>query len=208
MNSALVKFAQTMDSREIAELTGKDHRNVTRDIVEQLGRLDGGVLRFEHTYRNEQNGQEYRCYRLPYRETMILVSGYSVELRARVIDRWMELEKREHDRISDRKKSAKIRLDMTAQWKLHGAEKPHHFINLTYAEYRALGYDNPRAVKKDNMDAEERARLAVLESIETLKLTRNENIRGYAELSDSVTETGRHLPMLVDDIMAPRRVTA
>ena len=83
----------TMDSREIAELTGKEHRNVCRDIEAQLGRLDGGMLRFEHTYRNEQNGQEYPCYKLPYRETMILVSGYSVELRARVIDRWMELER-------------------------------------------------------------------------------------------------------------------
>lgn len=83
-----------MDSREIAELTGKDHRNVCRDIVDQLGQLEGGMLRFEHTYRHEQNGQEYRCFKLPFRETMILVSGYSVELRAKVVDRWMELENR------------------------------------------------------------------------------------------------------------------
>lgn len=85
--------SMVMDSREIAELTGKEHRNVCRDIEAQLGKLEGGVLRFGHTYRNEQNGQEYRCFRLPYRETMILVSGYSVELRARVVDRWMELER-------------------------------------------------------------------------------------------------------------------
>jgi phage regulator Rha-like protein len=84
---------KTMNSREIAELTGKEHRNVCRDIVEQLGKLEGGVLRFAHTYRNEQNGQEYPCYALPFRETMIVMSGYSVELRAKVIDRWMELER-------------------------------------------------------------------------------------------------------------------
>lgn len=83
---------KTMDSREIAELTNKRHDHVIRDIETQLGPL-GGLPRFGGTYRNEQNGQEYPCYRLPYRETMILVSGYSVELRARVIDRWLELEK-------------------------------------------------------------------------------------------------------------------
>lgn len=82
-----------MDSREIAELTGKEHRKVCRDIEEYLGRLGGVVAKFSDTYQNDQNGQKYPCYKLPYRETMILVSGYSVELRARIVDRWQELEK-------------------------------------------------------------------------------------------------------------------
>lgn len=92
MNLAGTGKVETMDSREIAELTGKEHRNVYRDIEATLGKLPGGVLSFEHTYVNPQNGQTYRHFLLPYRETMILISGYSVELRARVIDRWMELE--------------------------------------------------------------------------------------------------------------------
>lgn len=81
-----------MDSRAIAEWTGKRHDNVCRDVVSQLGG-NGGVLRFEDTYINPQNGQKYPCYKLPYRETMILVSGYSVEIRSIIIDRWIELEK-------------------------------------------------------------------------------------------------------------------
>jgi hypothetical protein len=51
-------------------------------------RLHGedGVLSFEDTYTNQQNGQTYQIYRLPKRETLILVSGYSVQMRARTID--------------------------------------------------------------------------------------------------------------------------
>lgn len=84
----------TMTSREIAELTGKRHDHVMRDIEAQLSPLLGekGIPKFGDTYQNGQNGQIYRMYRLPKRECLIVVSGYSVELRARIIDRWMELE--------------------------------------------------------------------------------------------------------------------
>ena len=86
----------TMSSIEIAELTGKRHPDVMRDIRTQLGKLLGlGLSKFAHTQVNEQNGQPYPVYLLPKRETLILVSGYSVELRARIIDRWQELEARE-----------------------------------------------------------------------------------------------------------------
>lgn len=87
----------TMSSREIAELTGKRHDNVMRDIRSMLAELhgEGGVLSFEDTHRNPQNGQEYPVFRLPKRETLILVSGYNLQMRARIIDRWQELEARQ-----------------------------------------------------------------------------------------------------------------
>jgi Rha family phage regulatory protein len=98
-NIATTTAAQqlTMSSKEIAELTGKEHRNVMRDIRAMLVELhgEGGVLSFEHTHRNEQNGQAYPIFNLPKRETLILVSGYSVEIRARIIDRWQELEQQQ-----------------------------------------------------------------------------------------------------------------
>lgn len=101
----------TMSSLEIAELTGKRHDNVLRDIEEMLAALEepllkteeppetgkGGVLSFEDTpirgsYTNPQNGQVYPCFHLPQDLTLTLVAGYSVVLRHRIIKRWLELE--------------------------------------------------------------------------------------------------------------------
>lgn len=83
---------QVMSSREIADLTSKTHDNVLRDarlLVKQ------GVLKTEETlYRHEQNGQMYPEFLLGYRDTLVLVSGYNAKLRARIIDRWQELEER------------------------------------------------------------------------------------------------------------------
>lgn len=84
----------TITSLEIAELTGKRHDHILRDIEEQLGKILGeeGVPKFGDTYQNPQNKQFYKMYRLPKREALILVSGYSVELRAKIIDRLEYLE--------------------------------------------------------------------------------------------------------------------
>lgn len=84
----------TMTSVEIAELTGKQHAHVMRDIRAMLGELHGdrGVSSFGDTQTNPQNKQSYPIYRLPKRETLIMVSGYSTAMRAKIIDRWQELE--------------------------------------------------------------------------------------------------------------------
>lgn len=84
----------TMSSREIAELTGKRHDNVLRDIRGMLIELYGedGLLRFEDSRIEPKNGQSHPIFNLPKRETLILVSGYSVDLRAKIVDRWQALE--------------------------------------------------------------------------------------------------------------------
>lgn len=64
-------------------------RNARVMLVAMHG--EGGLLRFQDTHRNEQNGQSYNCFRLPYDETMVLVTGYSIPLRAAVVRRWLEL---------------------------------------------------------------------------------------------------------------------
>ena len=81
---------QAMSSREIAELTGSTHDNVMKTI-RQLVRK-GVVSTNETPYTHPQNGQTYAEFLLGYRDTMVVVSGYSVELRAKIIDRWQDLE--------------------------------------------------------------------------------------------------------------------
>lgn len=92
--ATLADKSLTMSSREIAELTDKQHAHVMRDIRGMLVELHGedGVSKFGDTQINQQNGQPYPVYLLPKRETLILVSGYSLALRAKIIDRWQELE--------------------------------------------------------------------------------------------------------------------
>lgn len=85
--------AQTMSSREIADLCDKRHDHVMRDIREMIAQLhgEGEAPRFGGYYIAE-NGKQNPCFNLPKRETLILVSGYNLAMRAKIIDRWQELE--------------------------------------------------------------------------------------------------------------------
>ena len=82
-----------MSSLEIAELTGKDHAKVLIDIRKMLDEL--GILTSDFSTVRKVRGKEYDVFNLPKRETIILVSGYSVAMRAAIVDRWQELESQE-----------------------------------------------------------------------------------------------------------------
>lgn len=89
--NAILSTTLTMSSREIAKLCNKRHDNVLADIRNMLNELELNAPDFLGTYKTSQ-GNEYECFNLPKRETLILVSGYRLELRAKIIDRWQELE--------------------------------------------------------------------------------------------------------------------
>ena len=85
-------MAMTMTSREIAELTGKEHAHVMRDIRAMLSELElveGGYLQ---NWIHPQNGQTYQEFALNRELTDTLLTGYSITARNRVIKRWHELE--------------------------------------------------------------------------------------------------------------------
>jgi phage antirepressor YoqD-like protein len=83
----------TMSSREIAELTGKQHKNVLRDVNVMLESLEraGSDLSQAVRYTDERGRtSEVRLDRIL---TETLLTGYSIPLRHRVVTRLQELEK-------------------------------------------------------------------------------------------------------------------
>ena len=84
---------QVMSSREIAELTGKRHPDVKRDIQAMAKDLKEDVSSFARIYLDGMNRQQTE-YLLDREHTDCLLTGYSAGLRMKVIRRRHELEGR------------------------------------------------------------------------------------------------------------------
>ena len=85
---------ETMTSLEIAELTGKQHQHVMRDV---RALLDQGVdaSNFGLTSYTDKSNRQSPCYMLTKKGCLILASGYDALLREKIINRWEELETKE-----------------------------------------------------------------------------------------------------------------
>ena len=117
MNNLMQNNVKTMSSREIAELTAKRHDHVLRDIRAYAGaviQMERGINVRSMDWNdsegvqllgdtpvegvtfglevNPQNKQSYPVCHLDKNTTLIIVSGYNVLLRKRIIERWQELE--------------------------------------------------------------------------------------------------------------------
>ena len=84
----------TMSSREIANITGKRHDNVKRDIAAMLKDLKVDALSFEDIYLDGRNREQVQ-YLLDREHTDCLLTGYSAPMRMKVIRRWRELEQQQ-----------------------------------------------------------------------------------------------------------------
>lgn len=81
----------TMSSREVADLTGKQHHHVVRDIKHNLAELNLDASKFGCIYLDASNRKQTE-YLLPPDLVMTLLTGYSIPLRHRVVTRLQELE--------------------------------------------------------------------------------------------------------------------
>ena len=94
---------QTMTSLEIAELTGKQHKNLMRDIrnMEPAWEKVQG-LKFELSSRiyNLPNGgtKVVPCYMLTKTECLYIATKFNDEARAKLVLRWQQLELAEQER--------------------------------------------------------------------------------------------------------------
>lgn len=86
---------ETMGSREIAELCGKEHRHVMRDI-ENLNDtyVEMSLPKVGQCSYKADNGRQYKEYLLTQDHCIDLITGYSREIRIRINRRWKELEQR------------------------------------------------------------------------------------------------------------------
>lgn len=82
-----------ISSREIAELAGKQHKHVLRDIRnmesawEKVNGSKFGLVEYV-----DEKGEKRPEYQLNKEETLYVVTKYNDEVRAKVIMRWKQLE--------------------------------------------------------------------------------------------------------------------
>lgn len=93
--ATLIHDTDRMSSLEIAELTGKRHDAILRDIRNLLKQGVSAHNFVETSYRDKSNRQS-PCFELTKKGCLLLASGYDAVLREKIIDRWeqLELEKR------------------------------------------------------------------------------------------------------------------
>ena len=84
-----IQIQQTMTSLEIAELTGKQHKNLMRDIrnMEPAWEKVNG-LKFELIDYKDPRGRLKPCYLLTKTETLYIATKFNDEARAKLVLRW------------------------------------------------------------------------------------------------------------------------
>lgn len=174
--NALTNKPVTMSSREIAELTGKRHDNVRRDIENMASELS---LSFEEKVI-PTGGRPIKEYLLERREVEILLTGYSIPLRAKVIDRLHELEEQAKGAAFRVPQSLPEALRLAAEL----AEKNEQLAleNKEMAP-KAVVFDNCMALRQESLDTFVRT----LEGVNKMAIITDHRIQSTASKSIAST---------------------
>ena len=104
-----------MTSLEIAELTGKQHKNVMqaiRNMEPAWEKVNG--LKFQLVEYRDQKGELRPCYQLTKTECLYIATKFNDEARAKLVLRWQELEMADgfatpHSALQRRRKMSEVR---------------------------------------------------------------------------------------------------
>ena len=99
MVTNIIKIEQTMTSLEIAELTGKQHKNIMqaiRNMEPAWEKVNG--LKFQLVEYRDQKGELRPCYQLSKTECLYIATKFNDEARAKLVLRWEYLERQEQER--------------------------------------------------------------------------------------------------------------
>lgn len=129
-NVVIANDGLTMSSREIADYTNKEHKNVTRDIDKMLKELGLDVLKFERIYKDSLNRKQ-KVYNLPKDLTITLVSGYDVVKRKKIIDRWLELEKQQYEKLTNLSRIDILKMAIEAEEKSQELQQENRLLETS-----------------------------------------------------------------------------
>ena len=133
LNVVYQNLVESMSSLEIAEVTGKEHKNVMRDIQNLLSQ---GVdkLNFERISYKDSMNRVRDAYQLTYKGVLILASGYNPVLREKIINRWEELETGKAEPKFSQQQQSQTKLSE----KIQAANFLADFLNLNRASKLAI----------------------------------------------------------------------
>ena len=214
----LLETKGTMTSLEIAEITGKEHYNVLRDIRDEIDKLgtERGQLIFEESYYiNEQNKQQ-PMYIANVQGILQLGARYSADVRYRLIEKVTKKEISQNyvdNNLIDLEKD-RIKLEKSKILKELSQTISNERYKETLAIYSANAlYDKPilelPAVKKKSYTATEVGNKLGITSMKVGSIAKKHNLKteefGFwaydkAKYSNKQVESFRYYDNIIEEI--------
>ena len=133
-----IEAKNTLTSLEVAEITGKEHKNILSDIRDEISKLgeERGRLIFQQSYYTNLQNKQQPLFILNYKGVLQLGARYNAETRFKLIEKIEQLQKpmTVEDMIimqANEMKNVKHRIDIVEN-------KVDNEIRIDHAEQRKL----------------------------------------------------------------------
>jgi hypothetical protein len=133
-----IEAKNTLTSLDVAEITGKEHKNILSDIRDEISKLgeERGRLIFQQSYYTNLQNRQQPMFILNYKGVLQLGARYNAETRFKLIEKIEQLQKpmTVEDMIimqAHEMKSVKHRIDVVEN-------KVDNEIRIDHAEQRKL----------------------------------------------------------------------